>query len=293
MRSIGIVVVLALVACSDRPAGDTGGTTDATTTSVTPSTGLDPSADGPSSTSTAATTVVDTTADSLDVSDSESSTGESECVQGVFRGRYFSGFEWTYLDICDGPSPWTEVGTIDVCNDVWVVIDGTLCGPGAYGHLGGYDYFLSGTVVEGPCLEGTCDGELLGCGTVAGICGGTAECYWPEQDCPAGEKCIPTSQAGVPPWMSTECVPIPPGAVGLGEACTTGTESDNCDLGLFCWNEDPLAPDGTCVTLCEPTDAPCPGPRQCTDCAGNIAQVGDADLGMCLPDDCGGRACTC
>jgi hypothetical protein len=87
-------------------------------------------------------------------------------------------------------------------------------------------------------------------------------------------------------------VPVPPGAVGLGQPCTTGPGTDDCDVGLFCWNEDPLAPDGTCVELCEPTDAPCAGPRECIDCAGDIGQT-TAVLGMCLPADCNGMACTC
>ena len=289
---VSLLAVLLLLACPGRPSSEGDGSGAGTETAVD-STATDPSADGPTSAGpTADATEGTSTATTATTDDPSTSTGESECVQGTFMGRYYSGFEWTYVEICDGPRAWMEVGNLFGCDATWVVVEGSLCGPGSYGHLGSYDYQLGGTVVEGPCVEGSCGGEPSGCGTVEEVCGGMAECDWIAQDCPEGERCVPSSRSGVPPWEATRCVPIPGTTVGLGEACQTGLGNDACELGLFCWSSDPLAPDGTCVELCDPA-ASCVGPGTCIDCEGQVGPAIGPELGMCLPADCGGMPCGC
>ena len=94
--------------------------------------------DAPSQTTASAdaTTADDTTGAA------ETSTGMAPevCARGVFAGTYFSGFESSGIELCDGPdNVWVDSGGPGGCDDVFVVIEGTLCGPGQYGHLGGAD----------------------------------------------------------------------------------------------------------------------------------------------------------
>lgn len=268
-----------------------GGTTGADASgAATPATS-EPASDGATDTdapslttaSADATTAVDTTGAA------ESSTGLAPevCVEGVFAGTYFAGFESSAIELCDGPDGgvWVDGAGLYACRDVFVVIEGTLCGPGQYGHLGGSDYLLTGTVVLGPCTAGSCDTRPSGCGPSDQVCGGLQECDLFDQDCPAGEKCVPTSSQDGPPWTGTSCSPHPPAPEGPGDPCDTAG-ADECGPGLFCFREGSARREGACVDLCETGGAPCKT-GECITCAG------DVDFGMCLPAMCGAGPCGC
>lgn len=133
---------------------------------------------------------------------------------------------------------------------------------------------------------------------------------WAE-DCPDGEKCVPTTCAS-DRWERTSCVPLDPDPVAPGSPCLApdgpygGT--DDCDLGSMCWNVDETTLAGTCVWHCSGSEANplCPGNDACfigydgiiavclprcdplaPDCAADEACVFDdpagADAFVCLP----------
>lgn len=87
---------------------------------------------------------------------------------------------------------------------------------------------------------------------------GPGECDPYQQDCPAGQKCLPYDPDAQGVWDSTRCTTVVAEPAGLGERCTmtagpaTGGE-DTCDHGLVCW--DLVGDSGTCAELCGCGDA--------------------------------------
>ncbi|WP_434421501.1 hypothetical protein [Nannocystis pusilla] len=114
-----------------------------------------------------------------------------------------------------------------------------------------------------------------------------AQCDVWAQDCPAGEKC---GAEGPPPYSSGSiaCAPIVPDPAQLGEPCQVLVEGhlgpDTCDLGLYCYDVDPVTQQGTCRSLCtgDIDDPTCPSGQVCLNAA----------LPMCL-DGCDPRLDSC
>ena len=108
---------------------------------------------------------------------------------------------------------------------------------------------------------------------------GPVQCDVFAQDCPPGKKCAAWAEGGGGTWNATKCVDII-GDGAPGEPCTTVgggiSGSDDCALGVTCWNVDETN-HGTCVALCTGTpEAPqCPPGSECL-------LSGDAVLNLCL-----------
>jgi hypothetical protein len=75
-----------------------------------------------------------------------------------------------------------------------------------------------------------------------------------EQDCPAGEKCMPWSNDGLDRWNATRCSPIDENPGQPGDECIVEGSAwsgiDSCDMDSMCYNVDPLTNMGICVTMC-------------------------------------------
>ncbi|WAS96776.1 ribulose phosphate epimerase [Nannocystis punicea] len=105
---------------------------------------------------------------------------------------------------------------------------------------------------------------------------GVKECDPWVQDCPIGQKCVPFPSAGEGALDSLHCAPVAESPEQAGDPCVlqgTGSElTDNCDVGLFCW-------DSSCVPLCSGSpDAPV-----CDDPADVCLIANDEALTLCLP----------
>ncbi|MEM9454794.1 MAG: hypothetical protein AAGF11_11490 [Myxococcota bacterium] len=103
-----------------------------------------------------------------------------------------------------------------------------------------------------------------------------------QDDCPAGEKCMPVGLGGGS-WDATMCVAIDPAPVAVGDVCdvvgnaTSGL--DNCDIGAMCWNVDGATLQGTCIELCSCSyDNP-----QCVISNAVCAVVNSDVLPLCIP----------
>lgn len=112
--------------------------------------------------------------------------------------------------------------------------------------------------------------------------GGGKQCDPWAQDCPAGEKCVPTSD-GCEQFVRFRCTAVVPRPAGLGEPCTLEGDAlsgiDNCDFGATCWFGDPETLTGTCVALCTGSeDLPV-----CADPATSCVLVFNEEVGFCLP----------
>ena len=86
----------------------------------------------------------------------------------------------------------------------------------------------------------------------------TQECTVFDQDCPEGEKCIPTTSSD---WGIYKCVPFY-GDKGVGESCSLYEgQADDCDANSHCAN-------GTCIPFCQGDwyeNAWCPGQGESCD----------------------------
>jgi hypothetical protein len=80
------------------------------------------------------------------------------------------------------------------------------------------------------------------------------KCDMFEQDCPAGEKCMPYAYDGGSAWNGTKCSPVVDDPAGTDEPCHVESSpysgSDDCDFGAMCWDVDPETLEGTCLPLC-------------------------------------------
>jgi hypothetical protein len=120
-----------------------------------------------------------------------------------------------------------------------------------------------------------------------------------EQDCEAGEKCMPWDSSGQGSWNATRCTPLDPNPAGVGDPCTvegSGTSGvDNCELGAMCWGVDAQTNMGHCIELCScaPDNPICETPN--TFCSITNMGVLPLCLSVCNPldaDACGaGEGC--
>ena len=124
------------------------------------------------------------------------------------------------------------------------------------------------------------------------------ECSVWDQDCPAGEKCMPWANDGGAAWNSTICTPVAGDPGQSGDECIvegSGVSGiDTCDQSLICWNVDPETSIGQCLAMCT-------GSEQnpvCDDPSTACVIANDGVLILCLPQcdpllqDCGdGQAC--
>lgn len=81
--------------------------------------------------------------------------------------------------------------------------------------------------------------------------GGSAsvECDVYAQDCPVGERCGLWLDGGD---LGTRCMELVPEPAGKGQPCHYEGEldgSDDCDIGLTCWDLDPDG-NGVCIAMC-------------------------------------------
>lgn len=103
------------------------------------------------------------------------------------------------------------------------------------------------------------------------------------QDCPPGEKCMPSSTNPGSSWDGLRCTPIDPKSVPAGEACMVEGSAfsgiDDCEHGSMCWDVDGQTLVGTCIAMCSGSEAApiCPDPR--THCSVSA----DGTLALCHP----------
>jgi hypothetical protein len=119
------------------------------------------------------------------------------------------------------------------------------------------------------------------------------ECDVWEQDCPAGEKCMPWANDGGNSFNATKCTAIVDDPAQPGDPCTvegSGVSGiDSCDAAAMCWNVHPDTLEGTCVAFCGGSeDNPF-----CFDECQFCTATGESLLNLCLPvcdplvQDCG------
>ena len=139
------------------------------------------------------------------------------------------------------------------------------------------------------------------------------ECDFWNQDCPAGEKCMPWANDGGNTWNSLRCSPIADDPDAVGEPCIvegSGVSGiDSCEAGSMCWDVDPDTLEGHCVAFCigDESNPMCDDPNQsCTlpadgalalcfplcdpllqDCPEGDACYGINDVFNCIPDASG------
>lgn len=105
--------------------------------------------------------------------------------------------------------------------------------------------------------------DSVGSGGVYGL-----ECSVWDQDCAAGEKCVPWANDGGNAWNSTRCVPLVDDPQPVGAPCTMEASEvsgvDDCGPEAYCFDVDPDTLQGTCVAMCEGSenDPSCPDPAQ-------------------------------
>ncbi|WAS93684.1 hypothetical protein [Nannocystis punicea] len=118
-----------------------------------------------------------------------------------------------------------------------------------------------------------------------------AQCDVWAQDCPAGEKC---AAEGPKPLNSGSitCTPIAPDPDQLGEPCQLLVEGhlgpDTCDIGLYCYDVDPVTQQGTCASLCtgSPDNPSCGAGQVCLNTNLPMCLTAcDPLLGGCAGDD--------
>ncbi|MCA9704238.1 MAG: hypothetical protein KDK70_00115 [Myxococcales bacterium] len=102
------------------------------------------------------------------------------------------------------------------------------------------------------------------------------------QDCRKGSKCMPWAIDGGSVWNHTRCSEIIDHPGHPGDACTvegSGVSGiDTCDLGVQCWNADPVTNVGTCVSMCTGDE----NDPQCTEPATTCTIANDGLIALCL-----------
>ena len=111
--------------------------------------------------------------------------------------------------------------------------------------------------------------------------GGPHGCFFFEQNCARGEKCMPYSFDGGAGWNALGCFPVQPDPDAVGEPCTVVDTPfsgiDSCGAGAMCWDVDPDTLEGVCISFCEGSEQSptCSDPAYtCT--FGNLFGVCDA-----------------
>ncbi|HEY0137627.1 MAG TPA: hypothetical protein VGB85_26260, partial [Nannocystis sp.] len=79
------------------------------------------------------------------------------------------------------------------------------------------------------------------------------ECNFWNEDCPAGQKCMPFASEGAPSWDSLGCVPLVVDPAPVGAPCVAighaASGLDSCATHAICWGVDADL-QGECVSLC-------------------------------------------
>jgi len=105
------------------------------------------------------------------------------------------------------------------------------------------------------------------------------ECDVFEQNCSAGEKCVPWGCKGST-WHGTICVKVTGDGVA-GDPCTVEGDKvsgvDDCAFGHICWEVDDQL-HGTCIAQCTGT----PSEPQCAE-GSSCAIAYDGTVTVCLP----------
>ncbi len=249
VRSLFVVLVMA--GCKDDPA-PAGGSSSSSTGEPPPASSEGPGGSG-----------------QLD-----DTQGMPVCESGTWSGILRRGSAWTSFTECGTAETWWLDSAPDDCDDVFLTVEGTLCGPGEYGLQGAYAYILNGVVTDGPCTPDACEGAPTSCD--ANLC--QLQCDLWEQDCPDGQKCIPVTNADAEaPWDGTRCVLLNMDPLGPGAACDYNGLADPCATGWWCLPDMAGSDVGSCVSLCQ-DDEVCMG-GACTDCDGGGAH----QFGACDP----------
>ncbi len=103
-----------------------------------------------------------------------------------------------------------------------------------------------------------------------------------QQDCPAGQKCMPYADDGGSSWTNTRCVRVMEDPARVGEPCfvvdSILSGLDNCELGAMCWDVD-AENMGVCATICTGSvETPiCPQGYWCSR-----FDRGGANAGVCI-----------
>lgn len=249
MRGWLVALMIALAGCGPEPGQGAAESTSSGSTTATGTTGADPTTEG-------STTNVDTT--SAETSGAQgstdgSSTGVMEtCTPGTFEGFYTVELEGSAFHDC-ATGEWAAFapgrGNVGCPAEMWIRVDGELCGPGNYGHLGGSEYELRGEIVLGPC-EAACgeDPPDDACTSFDALCPFYG-CDPVAQDCRVGNRCAPTSADGAPPWTGTACVPLDDDAQPIGAPCDPGAQwGGDCEAAAFCVDDG--TGQGVCAPLC-------------------------------------------
>ena len=134
------------------------------------------------------------------------------------------------------------------------------------------------------CLEPDPDGGVsFFDGSIGGDQPHPFECDLFAQDCPRGDKCMPWANDGGNAWNATRCSPISARPGQLDDACAVEGAAvsgiDNCDLGLMCWDVDPVTLAGTCAQICTGDGA---NPI-CEDTDTTCTIANDGAIVLCLP----------
>ncbi len=125
-------------------------------------------------------------------------------------------------------------------------------------------------------------------------CFATSYCDVWAQDCAAGEKCVAWSADGdadLGGCVLTRCSALAADPVAIGGVCEVETGpwsgADDCEIGAYCWDVDPVTLEGVCVSNCNGSEANpvCPDDLRCFVGYGGW-------LTACVPDcDPGAPAC--
>jgi len=108
------------------------------------------------------------------------------------------------------------------------------------------------------------------------------ECDVWAQDCERGYRCMPWANDGGDRWNATLCTEIDPTPAAVGEPChaveSAFSGADDCMFGSVCWGVDPVTLEGTCVAICEGSEAD----RRCGE--GLECFIGfEGVITLCLP----------
>lgn len=149
------------------------------------------------------------------------------------------------VDVDEGGSSGGEVPSTDASASTSET-NGPVSGTSGAGGGGGYEDDDGGTGCTFTCPDPPSN--------PGGGLGGF-ECDFFAQDCPDQQKCVPWSNTGAPVLNASKCVPLQPEPSQPGEPCVAEASGfsgvDNCALGSFCFNVDPRALEGVCVSLCQ------------------------------------------
>lgn len=274
---VGIAGLLGLGACDTDPAGsgdDSGTTTGSSTSGVTPTAGETLTTVTPTATTEVMTSSTTSAESSSSGVSPETTTTATTTDSGSESSSSSTGGEPT-ITPCQPEMSSADIQRWTSEADSHMPTLGELVLP-----LVG----MTAQAAPGGGLSDVPDPQAGG-GFITDPDGGgvTVACDVWEQDCDEGEKCAAWANDGSSSWNATRCVPVAADPVGVGETCTvegSGVSGiDTCDAESMCWDVDGETNEGTCVALCEGSEASPTCAPEGTACS--IANNGV--LILCLP----------